>query len=485
MAAISLSRILAHWAAQQPDRVAVSHEGREVTFAQLEARSNRLARAYTKLGVEPDDFVTIALPNGIAFFEACFATWKLGATPQPVSAKLPKFELDQIIEVGNPKLVVGANEGAHGNVKTLPVGFDADGSLSDTPLPERTSTSWKAMTSGGSTGRPKLIVTKQPAMRDPEEAFLNFPLRSSVLIPGPLYHNGPFMWATGGLFKGNTVSITTRFDAQQTLELIEAHRVDTIYMVPTMMQRIWNLPDEVRLKYDVSSLKTLWHLAAPCPAWLKEAYIDWLGAEVIWELYGGTEGQGGTVITGPEWLLHRGSVGKPNAACEMKIVDEQGRVLPPGEVGEVFMRPVAGPGTTYRYIGAEAKSMDGGWESLGDMGSMDPDGYLYLSDRQTDMILSGGANIYPAEIEAAIDAYSGVRSSAVIGLPHEDLGNYVHAIVDAPAGSISKDALLAHLTDRLVRYKLPRTVEFVTEPLRDDAGKVRRKSLRAERMPKG
>jgi bile acid-coenzyme A ligase len=484
MAAISLSRILAHWVAQQPDRVAVSHEGREVTFAQLEARSNRLARAYGELGVEPDDFVTIALPNSIAFFEACFAIWKLGATPQPVSAKLPKFELDQIIEVGNPKLVVGASEGAHGGVRTVPVGFEADATLSDEPLPERTATAWKAMTSGGSTGRPKLIVTKQPATRDPEDPFMNFPMRSSVLIPGPLYHNGPFMWATGGLFKGNTVSITTRFDAEQTLQVIEAQHVDTVYLVPTMMQRIWNLPDEVRTKYDVSSLRTLWHLAAPCPAWLKDAYIDWLGADVIWELYGGTEGQGGTVITGPEWLLHRGSVGKPNPACEMKIVDEQGNTLPPGEVGEVFMRPIAGPGTTYRYIGAEAKSMEGGWESLGDMGSMDADGYLYLSDRQTDMILSGGANIYPAEVEAAIDAFPGVRSSAVIGLPHEDLGSYVHAIVDAPEGSVTQDALLAHLAERLVRYKLPRTVEFVSEPLRDDAGKVRRKSLRAERMPK-
>jgi len=206
---------------------------------------------------------------------------------------------------------------------------------------------------------------------------------------------------------------------------------------------------------------------------------------VIWELYGGTEGQGGTVITGPEWVQHRGSVGKPNEACEMKIVDEHGNTLPPGEIGEVFMRPKAGPGTTYRYIGAEAKSMEGGWESLGDMGSMDADGYLYLSDRQTDMILSGGANIYPAEVEAAIDAFPGVRSSAVIGLPHEDLGNYIHAIVDAPPGSITKDELLAHLADRLVKYKLPRTVEFVTEPLRDDAGKVRRKALRAERMGKG
>ena len=156
--------------------------------------------------------------------------------------------------------------------------------------------------------------------------------------------------------------------------------------------------------------------------------------------------------------------------------------LPHGQVGEVFMRPKSGPGTTYRYIGAEAKSMTGGWESLGDMGHLDADGYLYLSDRQTDMILSGGANIYPAEVEAAIDAFPGVRSSAVIGLPHEDLGNAIHAIVDAPHGTVTTAALLAHLTERLVRYKIPRTVEFVTEPLRDDAGKVRRKALRDERL---
>ena len=151
-------------------------------------------------------------------------------------------------------------------------------------------------------------------------------------------------------------------------------------------------------------------------------------------------------------------------------------------MGEIFIRPLSGPGTTYRYIGAEAKSIEGGWESLGDMGSMDEDGYLYLSDRLTDMILSGGANIYPAEVEAAIDAFPGVRSSAAIGLPHEDLGNAVHAIVDAPDGNVSEEALLAHLNERLVRYKIPRTLEFVSEPLRDDAGKVRRKALRAERV---
>jgi len=482
---LSLSRIVGYWADRLGDEVAITHEGSTISWNELEASSNRLARAYAGLGVGQDDFVTIALPNGIEFFIATFATWKLGATPQPVSAKLPAFERHQIVELGRPKLVVGVAPTEHEDAVTVPPGFVPDPTLPDTPLPERTAASFKAMTSGGSTGRPKLIVSAQPAAWNPANEFLEFKLRGCILIPGPLYHNGPFSWAFIALFKGNHVVVTTRFDAEACLRLIQEHRVTTAYMVPTMMQRIWNLPDDVRSSYDVSSLEVLWHLAAPCPAWLKEAFIDWLGAEVIWELYGGTEGQGSTTIRGDEWLAHRGSVGRPGAHCEMKIVDEDGATVPPGQVGEVFMRPLTGPGTTYRYIGAEARAIEGGWESLGDMGFMDADGYLYLSDRRTDMILSGGANIYPAEVEAAIDAFPGVRSSAVIGLPHEDLGNAVHAIVDAPAGDVTEEALLAHLNERLVRYKIPRSIELVREPLRDDAGKVRRTALRAERVRAG
>lgn len=482
MTAISLSRILAFWAAQQPDSIALRHEEESVTWSELDQRSNRLARAYQNLGVGQDDFVTIGLPNGIEFFEACFATWKAGATPQPISARLPKFERDQIVELGNPALVVGVPDDEYRDLITVAQGFRPDPELPNDPLEERTATYYKAMTSGGSTGRPKLIVSKNAAETNPEDDMLNFGMQGSVLIPGPLYHNGPFMWAMAGLFKGNRVTVTTRFDAEQTLALIESERVDTVYMVPTMMQRIWNLAPEVRQGFDVSCLRTLWHLAAPCPPWLKEAFMEWLGPEVIWELYGGTEGQGGTVITGPEWLQHKGSVGKPNPACEMKIVNEQGETLPVGDVGEIYIRPLAGAGTTYHYIGAEPRSLEGGWESIGDMGCFDEDGYLYLSDRRTDMILSGGANIYPAEVEAAIDAFPGVRSSAVIGLPHEDLGDSVHAIVDAPNNDVSEQALVDHLAERMVRYKIPRSFEFVVDPLRDDAGKVRRTALRAERI---
>ncbi len=482
MAIISLSRIIAHWTAVQPQRTALCHEGRNVTWAELEAHTNRLARAYQALGVKPDDFVTIALPNGIEFFEACLATWKAGATPQPVSSRLPKFERDQIVEVGTPSLVVGVETGEYAPVACLPIGYEPDAALADAPLPEVTAASYKAMTSGGSTGRPKLIVSKQPAATDPDVPLLEIPQQGCMLIPGPLYHNGPFLWAMTALFKGCTIVVTTRFDAEETLRLIEAHKVDVIYTVPTMMRRIWALPDDVRTQYDLSSLKALWHLAAPCPPWLKECFIEWLGPEVIWELYGGTEGQGSTTIQGTDWLTHKGSVGRPVETCEMKVVGEDGHTLPPGEVGEVFIRPLAGAGTTYRYIGAEAKSIDGGWESLGDMGWMDAEGFLYLTDRLSDMILVGGANIYPAEVEAAIDAFPGVRSSAVIGLPDEDMGARLHAVIDRPDGPADPKALEAHLAERLVRYKVPKSFEYVGEPVRDDAGKVRRKALREARL---
>jgi bile acid-coenzyme A ligase len=482
MALISLSRIVEHWTAVQPARTVLVHEGKSLTWGELEARTNRLARAYQSLGVKKDDFVTIALPNGIEFFEACLATWKAGATPQPVSARLPKFERDQIVEVGAPSLVVGVEPGEYAPIACLPAGYVPDASLPNTPLPEVTSISYKAMTSGGSTGRPKLIVSKQPAAADPDVPLLEIQQQGCMLIPGPLYHNGPFLWAMTALFKGCTVVVTTRFDAEETLRLLAEHKVDVVYMVPTMMRRIWALPEEVRTRYDLSSLKALWHLAAPCPPWLKECFIEWLGPDVIWELYGGTEGQGSTTIQGTDWLKHKGSVGRPAETCEMKVVGEDGETLPPGKVGEVFIRPLAGAGTTYRYIGAEAKAIEGGWESLGDMGWMDAEGYLYLTDRLSDMILVGGANIYPAEVEAALDAFPGVRSSAVIGLPDDDMGARLHAVIDRPDGPADPKAMEAHLAERLVRYKVPKSFEYVDEPVRDDAGKVRRKALREARL---
>ncbi len=247
-----------------------------------------------------------------------------------------------------------------------------------------------------------------------------------------------------------------------------------------MMSRIWRLPSEVRERYRVSSLRTVWHLAAPCPPWLKEAWIDWLGPEVIMELYAGTEAQAVTVITGAEWLEHRGSVGKVTVG-EMRAFDADGAPLPPGEVGEIYMRRAEDAPATYRYLGAEARTLPGGWESLGDIGSFDAEGYCYLADRRADMILVGGSNVYPAEIEAALDEHPLVQSSAVIGLPDDDLGNRIHALVQ-PRPGLEEEALREHLRSRLVVYKQPRTYEFVEENIRDDSGKVRRTQLREERL---
>ena len=221
-------------------------------------------------------------------------------------------------------------------------------------------------------------------------------------------------------------------------------------------------------------------VAAPCPAWLKQAWIDWLGPEKVIELYGGTELQAVTVISGTEWLEHLGSVGRA-VLGEIEIRDPGGRPVPVGEEGEIWMRRGQDAASPYRYVGATARSAADGWESLGDIGKVDADGYVYITDRLADMILVGGANVYPAEIEAALDEHPAVRSCCVIGLPDEDLGNIPYAIVELSEPASDRD-LLAHLRQRLAPYKLPRVIERATTPLRDDAGKVRRSALRAERI---
>jgi len=477
---------LANLAAADPDRPAITDEHRTVTRAELESLASDMAEEFAALGVGQGDIVVLALPNCVEFLAAMIASWKVGATPTPVSSRLPKRELDGIIELAAPALIVGVDPADHPGSTCLPRGWKP----APAPLGARearldtVSDPWKGMTSGGSTGRPKLILNTAPALIDPDAApLLMMTPDGTTMMPGPLYHNGPFMWSVSALLAGNHVVLGGKFDAERTLQLVDRYRPELMYVVPTMMARISKLPDSVRAQYDMSSLRVVWHLGAPCPPWLKQTWIDWLGPEVIWELYAGTEAQAATLIGGVDWLAHRGSVGRPLSG-QMKVVRADGTDAAPGEVGEIYMRPSNPDAVTYSYIGAQAKRMDGGWESLGDMGSIDEDGYVYLADRQTDMILAGGSNVYPAEVEAALDEHARVRSSAVIGLPDDDLGSRIHAIVQTDDGRpIDLDELRAHLSDRLVRYKIPRDFEFTSEPLRDDAGKIRRSALRAERLP--
>jgi bile acid-coenzyme A ligase len=475
----------ARLAAAAPDWPAITHENRTVSRGELERRTNRLARAYARLGVGLDSFVTIALPNGIAFLEAAIAAWKLGATPQPISAHLPVAERRAILELAAPALVVGVDPSEAPGRPAVPAGFEPETTLAADPLPPAVPASWKAPTSGGSTGRPKLIVATQPGTLESIAPLYRLTPKVDEgvgLVTGPFSHNAPFTTASAGLLMGVHQVVMTRFDAARALELIERYRVDWMYAVPTMMLRIWRLPEAERRARDLSSLVTVLHMAAPCPPWLKQAWIDWLGPDRIWELYAGTEAQAITLISGRAWLAHRGSVGRA-VVGEIRVLDVDGHPSPPGEVGEVWMRRGEGAPPTYRYIGAEAKTRDG-WESLGDMGWMDSEGYLYLTDRDTDMILVGGANVYPAEVEAALEEHPGVRGSCVIGLPDEDLGNVVHAIVQTD-DAVGDAELLAHLRERLAPYKLPRSFEHVSKPLRDDAGKVRRSALRAARVSPG
>jgi bile acid-coenzyme A ligase len=463
-----------------PDRAALTCGDQTLTRAEFVERIHRLAALFAAHGVAQGATVTIGLPNSIGFVESMFPAWALGAVPQPISNRLPPVERAAIIALADPALAVGVlatEAGGRPTLVAVPEDLPA-GSFTPGVAPV-----WKIMSSGGSTGQPKLIAANAPARFEtvaPIGKGWLFPENGSVLVPGPLAHNGPFLVAAVALMRGNHLIVMPRFDAAGILELIERYRVNWLYLVPTMMLRIWRLPEAVRLAADLSSLEVAFHVAAPCPAWLKEAWIDWLGPEKVLEIYGGTEAQAVTVITGTEWLAHRGSVGRPMLG-EMQVRDDDGRPLPPLAVGEIWMRRGAGAAPVYHYIGATARAADDGWESLGDIGYLDGDGYLYITDRMSDMILVGGANVYPAEIEAALDEHPAVRSCCVIGLPDEDLGNIPHAIVEL-ADPVTDEELMAHLRQQLAPYKLPRTIERTTTPLRDEAGKVRRSALRSERL---
>jgi len=474
-----MSRAITMHATERPHEPALTCGDVTLSWRQFDRRTNRLARAFARMGVEAGDLVTIALPNSTAFFESAFAAWKLGATPQPVSAKLPGRELEEIVELADSKLVIGVEAGRIAHRTCVPIGYEPEPDLSDGELPDAITENWKAPTSGGSTGRPKIILATNPGAFDTEAVGFSLPARSACVIPGVLYHNAPFSISSLALVAGNHVVNFPRFVPELVLEAVTTHRPKYLYLVPTMMARIWKLPDDVRAAADLSSLEVAVHMAAPCPPWLKEEWIHWVGPDVLCELYAGTEVQAITWITGREWLEHHGSVGRPIVG-RMKVVGDDGDDLPAGEIGEIYMLADGGQGSTYRYLGADPKQLnDTEWESLGDMGWMDEDGFVYLADRRKDLILRGGANIYPAEVEAALEEHPAVRSCAVIGIPDDDLGQRVHAVVDAPGG-VTVDELRAHMAERLVNYKCPDNYGFVDDPVRDDAGKVRRSLLAEE-----
>jgi len=467
---------------RDPDAPAYTFDGVTLTRAQLESKVAAAAAALSHHGVEEGDVVSLLVPSGPHFIALTFALWRLGATPNPLSHRLTSVELSELIALLSPRLIIGGDRSAVGGLDWVPADFGS-GSLSDAApgCPSKIASPWKIASSGGSSGRPKLVVDPARSVVDPYHPMPMLKMKADDVIfhPAPNYHTASFTQACWGLCVGAHVIQVSRFDPRLWLETVERYRVRWAYLVPTMMSRIWSLSEAERRVADLSSLEVVMHMAAPCPDWLKAAWIDWLGPERIWEVYGGTEGVGGTSISGVEWLGHRGSVGRP--VQPIRICDEQGNELPAGQVGEIcFFVDPAHP--THRLIGADQPS--GIWQSYGDLGHVDADGYLYLADRRTDVIISGGVNLYPAEIESGLEAHPAILSAVVVGLPHDDLQAVPHAVLQvAPdAHQPAADELAQFLRGRLAPHKLPRTIEFTRTPLRDDTGKIRRGRLRQERI---
>lgn len=479
----TFGQVLQRHAWARPLAPALIYPGEVVAWQALNADVERKAEVLVGEGVVENDTVVIALPNSPEHHAWSFAAWTLGAMPCILPEKLPPRDFAQLIELAGPRVLVASAAAPSPLVRRIaPDAAPAAPGSIDLPR-GKAARHWKAVSSGGSTGRPKLIVDHGEARFDGYIKglieTLGLPSNGVVLNPGPLYHNGPFVVAGLALLAGNSVVGMVRFDAEACLQLIAEHRVQWVCLVPTMMHRIWKLPAETRARYDLSSLERVWHMAASCPAWLKRAWIDWLGPQRIFELYGGTECPG-TIITGQEWLEKPGSVGKAEPG-EISIHREDGSPCAPGEVGEIFLPPSALD--RFHYLGAAPRQSAAARFSLGDLGHIDEDGYLFLADRRTDLILRGGANIYPAEIEGVLKEHPAVVEAIVLGLPHEEYGQRVHAVLElAPDTAPSIEEIDRFVRARLASYKRPETYELVQTRLRDDAGKARRSLMRDERV---
>jgi bile acid-coenzyme A ligase len=476
-------------AAAHPNAVAVTlvhTDGGEqhLTWGDLETWSNRLARRFLAHGVTRETMVVIGLPNCLEHYPVALAAWKCGACTLPASARMPDHEFGQMMALLPDRCIVADRAGAAlSRAEVLATRDDAQ--LDAAPLPDIMPHPGKAIGSGGSTGRPKIIVDPNPWGRVPGAITgllaIGFQPRQVQLVAGPLYHNTPFSWGHIGLFEDQRLIVMEHFDAALAVDLIERHRCNFMFLAPTMMLRIHRLPDIH--KRDLSSIRAILQTAAATPIWLKREWIKLVGAEKITEAFGSSEGTGHTRIRGDEWLLHSGSVGRPEN-CDVLILDTDFSPLPTGEIGEIFFRPACHPAPTYRYIGAApARTTPDGFVGVGDLGYIDEEGYVFLVDRRTDMIVTGGANVYPAEVEAALTEHPAVTDVAVIGLADEEWGRRVHAIIEPAdiANPPAAIALAAWLRERLTPYKIPKNFEFVAALPRNAAGKIRRSALVAER----
>ena len=496
-------------AQKHPDKVAylMAGTGRALTYRELDYASNRGARLFRALGLKAGDHMAFLLTNSLKFMEVAWAAQRSGLYYTAISTHLTPDEIAYIVgDCGAKVFVVSYKLKALAEklrpllpegVKLYMTGDAAPGwsSWADetmrqpaTPIADEI-VGYDMLYSSGTTGRPKGVLpqfkneplgTVSPLLQLLVQKMCGVNERSIYLSPAPLYHAAPlrFNMMVGAL--GGTSIIMEKFDPEEFLHLVEKHHCTATQLVPTMFVRLLKLPDAVRAKYDVSSLNGVVHAAAPCPVDVKQKMIDWWGPILI-EYYAGTEGNGVTICTSQEWLSHRGTVGK-SLVGEVKIIGEDGRVQPVGQIGQVYF--AGGPEFEYHNDPAKTKGAynEQGWSSLGDVGYLDEEGYLYLTDRKAYMIISGGVNIYPQEAENVLVNHPAVADVAVFGVPNEEMGEEVKAVVQLAHGYAGSRALetelIAFCKQSLSSVKCPRTVDFEAELPRTPTGKLVKRHLR-------
>ncbi|PRX51232.1 long-chain acyl-CoA synthetase [Prauserella shujinwangii] len=496
-------------AAERSDLVAViDPDGTAITYGELTAKANAYARGLQALGLETGDVVVVLQPNGAELLAAYFAAIQSGLYVVMVNWHLVGPEVAYIISDSGAKAFLaherfadtavaaageaGVPESARFAVGDVP-GFRRIAELGageGRGRPDRRTAGSPMLYTSGTTGRPK-GVRRPLTGADPDAVpaastwffgiFGLKPFDGHVHLCGsPLYHTAVLNFVAISLQLGHRVVLMDRWDPEEMLRLIERHRVTHSHMVPTQFRRLLALPEEVRARYEVSSLRNMIHGAAPCPHEVKRRMLDWWGP-VVTEYYAATEG-GGTVISGEEWLRKPGSVGRAWPGSTIKVLDDDGNELPPGEVGTVYMRM---GDSTFEYHRDREKTEQarvGNLFTLGDVGHLDEDGYLYLHDRKNDMIISGGVNIYPAEIEGELVMHPKVADVAVFGVPHDDWGEEIKAVVEPAEGVTPSPELTEELLEfargRLARFKLPRSIDYVDALPRDPNGKLYKRKLR-------
>ena len=489
---------------------------RRRSHADVAARAGRIAGGLQRLGVEQGDCVAIVMRNDIAFIEAAYGVALLGAYAVPVNWHFKPEEVAYVLGDSGARVLVGHADLLQQLRDAIPVGvtvlsaptppeivaaYGIDSDHLGRPAGAADLEAWlteqlpydgparpapqNMIYTSGTTGHPKGVKRRAPT---PEQAAASEGMRAMIyglrpgaraLLPGPLYHSAPNSFGLRAGRLGGALLLMPRFEPEEFLRIVERERIDTIFMVPTMFIRLMKLPEEVRAKYDVSSLRHVIHAAAPCPAEVKRAMIDWWGP-VIYEFYGSTESGAVTFATSEDALKKPGTVGKISPGAELRFVGDDGRILSHGEIGEIYSRISGNPDFTYHNKPEKRAEIErDGFITSGDVGYIDADGYVFLCDRKRDMVISGGVNIYPAEIEAALDALAGVQDCAVFGIPDDEFGEALMAVVEPQPGvNLDVSGLRAQLKARLADYKVPKHIEIQRDLPREDSGKIFKRRLR-------